>query len=160
MRRVATLLLFAVGLPALLVFGLGAGKSQSGYEVRAIFDNAAYIVKGEDVKVAGAVVGEVKGLDVTPGKRAVIVLNITKPGFSPFHVGACRTTRQRSWTGEKCVASKPGPGGGRDPPQIKRGDGKAKHPLTTSRSRADRDRVNDPLRLPYRQRLALLINEF
>src|SRR4051794_11984041 len=79
MRRVATLLLGAVGLPALLVFGTGAGKSDSGYEVRAVFDNAAYIVKGEDVKVAGAVVGSVKSLDVTDDKRAVIVLTITKP---------------------------------------------------------------------------------
>src|SRR3954466_14016616 len=161
MRRAAPVLLLAVGLPALLVFGLGAGTDQgSGYEVRAIFDNAAYIVKGEDVKVAGAVVGEVKGLDVTPGKRAVIVLNITKPGFSPFHAGAFCTIRPQSLIGEKFVDCKPGPDGGRELPQIKRGDGKGQHLLTNPSSPVDLDLVNDTLRLPYRQRLALLINEY
>ena len=46
-RRVATALLIAVGLPALIVFGTGAGEDGgSGYEVRAIFDNASYIVAG------------------------------------------------------------------------------------------------------------------
>src|SRR4051794_7571652 len=116
MRRVAILLLVAVGLPALLVFGTGAGEGDSGYEVRAIFDNASYIVKGEDVKVAGAVVGDVKGLDVTDDKRAVIVLNITKPGFTPFHEGATCTIRPQSLIGEKFVECTPGPDKGRDLP--------------------------------------------
>src|SRR3954468_5292096 len=160
MRRVATLLLVAVGLPALLVFGTGAGKDEPGYEVRAIFDNAAYIVKGEDVKVAGAVVGSVKSLDVTQDKRAVIVLTITKPGFTPFHQGAFCNIRPQSLIGEKFVECRPGPDKAPDLPEIKRGDGEGQHLLRNTSSPVDIDLVNDTLRLPYRQRLALLINEF
>ena len=160
MRRVATLLLVAVGLPALLVFGTGAGKDESGYEVRAIFDNASYIVKGEDVKVAGAVVGDVKSLDVTKDKRALSVLNITKPGFTPFHKGASCTIRPQSLIGEKFVECSPGPDKATELAAIKDGEGKGQHLLTNTSSPVDIDLVNDTLRLPFRQRLALLINEF
>ena len=160
MRRVVTLLIVALGLPALLVFGTGAGQDQTGYEVRAIFDNAAYIVKGEDVKVAGAVVGEVKSLDVTDDKRAVIVLNITKAGFTPFHEGAFCTIRPQSLIGEKFVECRPGPDRAPELAEIRDGDGKGQHLLENTSSPVDIDLVNDTLRLPYRQRLALLINEF
>jgi len=161
MRRVATLLLLAVGLPALLVLGTGAGQDEGpGYEVRAVFDNAAYIVKGEDVKIAGAVVGEVKSLDVTDDKRAVIVLNVTKAGFTPFHDGAFCTIRPQSLIGEKFVECRPGPDKAAELAEIKDGDGKGQHLLENTSSPVDLDLVNDTLRLPYRQRLALLINEF
>jgi ABC-type transporter Mla subunit MlaD len=160
MRRISALLFVALGLPALLVFGLGAGEDTSGYEVRAIFDNASYIVKGEDVKVAGAVVGDVKSLDVTPDKRAVIVLNITKAGFTPFHEGAFCTIRPQSLIGEKFVECKPGPDKAPELAAIKNGKGEGQHLLTNTSSPVDIDLVNDTLRLPFRQRLALLINEF
>src|SRR3954451_21904365 len=161
MRRAATVLLLAVGLPALLVFGLGAGTDQgSGYEVRAIFDNAAYIVKGEDVKVAGAVVGRIKSLDVTDDKRAAVVLQIDKAGFTPFHQGATCTIRPQSLIGEKFVDCRPGPDGTPELATIRQGDGKGQHLLKNTSSPVDLDLVNDTLRLPYRQRLALLINEF
>jgi virulence factor Mce-like protein len=161
MRRIATVLVFALGLPALLVFGTGAGKDQgSGYEVRAIFDNAAYVVKGEDVKVAGAVVGRVKSLDVTDDKRAAIVLQIDLAGFTPFHEGARCTIRPQSLIGEKFVECEPGPDANPDLREIQQGKGKGQHLLTNTSSPVDLDLVNDTLRLPYRQRLALLINEF
>src|SRR3954453_9353702 len=105
MRRIAIICLLGLGLPALLVFGVGAGEDKgSGYEVRAIFDNAAYVVKGEDVKVAGAVVGRGKSLDVTPQKKAAITLEITEGGFTPWRAGATCTVRPQSLIGEKFVA--------------------------------------------------------
>ena len=161
MRRVATLLLLAFGLPALMVFGLGAGEeSGSGYEVRAYFDNAAYIVKGEDVKIAGAVVGTVKSLDVTDDKRAVIVLQIDKAGFTNWHRGAHCTVRPQSLIGEKFVECTPGPDDAPELAKIEDGEGKGQFRLDNTTSPVDLDLVNDTLRLPYRQRLALIINEF
>jgi virulence factor Mce-like protein len=161
MRRVATLLLVAVGLPALLVFGVGAGQdAKPGYEVRAIFDNASYIVKGEDVKIAGAVVGQVESLDVTKDKRAALVLKITKPGFAPWHEGASCTIRPQSLIGEKFVECSPGPDAAPPLAQIEDGPGKGQHLVDKTSSPVDLDLINDTLRLPYRQRLALIINEF
>jgi ABC-type transporter Mla subunit MlaD len=49
--------------------------------VRAIFDDANYIISGEDVKIAGVKVGSVDSLEVTKDKKAAIVLNITTGGF-------------------------------------------------------------------------------
>ena len=163
MRRLATVLLLGIGLPALIVFGTGAGDGGgSDYEVRAIFDDAAYIVKGEDVKVAGAVVGEIKTLDVTKDKRAALTLKISKPGFSPFHKGARCTIRPQSLIGEKFVECSPGPDNAPELEKIEDGPGKGEHllPVEATSSPVDLDLVNDTLRLPFRQRLALIINEF
>jgi phospholipid/cholesterol/gamma-HCH transport system substrate-binding protein len=161
MKRLVTLLLLVVGLPAVLVFSLGAGQSKTtGYEVRAIFDNAAYIVKGEDVKIAGAVVGRVKSLDVTSDKRAALVLQIDKPGFANWHRGAHCTVRPQSLIGEKFVECTPGPDAAPELAKIEKGDGKGQRLLENTTSPVDLDLINDTLRLPYRQRFALIINEF
>ena len=161
-RRIATLVLLCLGLPALFVFGLGAGEAGDDYEVRAIFDNASYIVKGEDVKVAGAVVGEVKSLEVTKDKRAAITLTIREPGFAPFHEDARCSIRPQSLIGEKFVECTPGAGTAPELREIEDGDGKGEHllPVENTTSPVDLDLVNDTLRVPYRHRLALIINEF
>ena len=63
MRRLAGIILLAIGVPVLLAFGLGAKEDTgSGYQVRAIFDNAAYAVKGEEVRIAGVTVGKIDKL--------------------------------------------------------------------------------------------------
>ena len=162
MRRLATLLTLCLGLPALLVFGVGAGEDGGDYEVRAIFDNASYIVKGEDVKVAGAVVGEIKSLDVTEDKRAAITLTIKEPGFAPFHEDARCSIRPQSLIGEKFVECTPGSSAAPELGEIEDGDGKGEHLLRVENttSPVDLDLVNDTLRLPYRHRLALILNEF
>ena len=55
MRRLVAILALGVSLPILLVLGLGADdRLGSEYRVRAVFDNVAAVVPGEDVKVAGA----------------------------------------------------------------------------------------------------------
>src|SRR5215210_4181117 len=54
------------------------------YFVRAIFDNASTLVPGEDVKIAGAPVGVISDMDVTPEKQAAVTLRIDDEGFTPF----------------------------------------------------------------------------
>ena len=51
------------------------------YQVRAIFDNAGFVIPGEDVKIAGVKVGKVAALDVTEDFKAAVVLDITEPGY-------------------------------------------------------------------------------
>ena len=84
------------------------GDSGSGYEVRAIFDNVASAVPGEDVKVAGAKIGVIKSMDVTKDKKAAVVLQIDDARFTPFHADAKCTVRPQSLIGEKFVECNPG----------------------------------------------------
>ena len=133
------------------------------YEVRAIFDNAAFAVPGEDVRIAGAPIGSIKSLDVTPDKRAAVTLKITDPGFTPFHADAHCSIRPAVADRRAIRRLHPRLRRARRPwPKITcgRGSGNA----TCSRSpaparRSIRDIVQSIYREPMRQRFALIINE-
>jgi virulence factor Mce-like protein len=164
MRRIAAILLLVVGLPALVAFGLGAEKrAGGGYEVRAIFDNASFLTPGEDVKVSGVKVGKVKSLDVTDDKKAAIVLDIVNAGFTPFHGDSHCSIRPQSLIGERYVECTSGSDAQPELGQIPDGqDGAGQHLLANAHtsSPVDIDLVGNIGRLPYRQRLAIIINEF
>src|SRR4051812_7951788 len=164
MRRIIAIALLAVGLPALLAFGLGSNTGiGSGYQVRAIFDNASFVTPGEDVKVAGVKVGKIKSLDVTPEKKAAMVLQIVNAGFTPFHQDSHCSIRPQSLIGERYVECTSGSDEVGDLAQIPDGQkGAGQHLLDVNHtsSPVDIDLVSNIMRLPYRQRLALIINEF
>jgi ABC-type transporter Mla subunit MlaD len=132
-----------------------------GYRVRAIFDNASAVAKGGDVKIAGARVGVVESLDVAPGKKAALVLRIDDSRFTPFRRNARCTIVLATFIGEKSVACQPGTVRAGPLPTVERGTGRGQHPLpvTHTSSPVDLDIVNDTLRLPFRQRLTILISE-
>jgi len=155
-------------LAALVVLLLGTGASGGGdYRVRAIFDSASFIVPGEDVKVAGVKVGAIESLDVTPDNKAAIVLRIDDPAFQDFKQDAHCTIRLQSLIGEKFVACEPTlPKGADTPPapslhKIQRGPGTGEYllPVTNTSSPVDIDLLANIMRLPERQRFAIIINE-
>ena len=164
MRRLATGTLLTLALVGAAVFSVGAAGPGGGsnYQVRAIFDDVASAVPGEDVKVAGAKVGSIDSMDVTPNHKAAVVLNITDSGFSPFHNDATCTIRPQSLIGEKYVECDPG-----SPrrPELKTipdgfpGQGQHVLPLKNTSSPVDLDLINNIMRLPYRQRFAILLSE-
>jgi virulence factor Mce-like protein len=164
MRRLLAIALLAVGIPTLLAVGLGAKTDGgSGYQVRAIFDNAAYAVPGEEVRVAGQKVGQIDSLDVALRNKAAITFSIDTAGFSPFHKDAHCTIRPQSLIGEKYVECTPG--STKSPeldviPDDLPGAGKHLLPLRSTSSPVDIDLIGDINRLPYRQRFAIIINEF
>src|SRR3954453_7849789 len=164
MRRIAGIVLLVVGIPVLMAVGLGAKEDTgSGYEVRAIFDNAAYAVKGEEVRIAGVSVGKIDKLDVAQERKAAVTFTIEKPGFSPFHKDPHCTIRPQSLIGEKYVECTPGSTKSPELEAIPDGQpdaGKADLPLAQTSSPVDIDLVGNINRLPYRQRLAIIINEF
>jgi phospholipid/cholesterol/gamma-HCH transport system substrate-binding protein len=162
MRRLIAIAALGVALPLVAVLGLGAADKGKGYEVRAIFDNVAAAVPGEDVKVAGAKVGVIQSMDVTPDKKAAVTLRIDDGRFTPFRSDATCTVRPQSLIGEKFVECKPGTQAGTPLRKIDRGDGEGQHllPVAQTSSPVDLDLVNDVMRLPYRQRLSILLNEF
>lgn len=140
----------------------------SGYQVRAIFDSAANVIPGEDVKIAGVKVGSVGALDVTADQKAAVTLDITSAGFQDFRTDAGCTIRPQSLIGEKfveCVPTQAHPIGAPLPPPLsvvpsgQKGAGQHYLPVTNTSSPVDLDIVGDVLRLPYRQRLTIIINE-
>jgi virulence factor Mce-like protein len=132
------------------------------YFVRAIFDNAASLVEGEDVKVAGVPVGTVEALDVTDDKRAAITLRVDNEDFTPWKTDARCTIRPQSLIGEKFVECEPGSSAAPQLRTIEDGDGEGERllPVANTSSPVDIDLINDILRLPYRQRFSILLNEF
>src|SRR5213596_3425557 len=110
MRRLVTGSLLTFALVGAALFGVAArgGGGGSGYTVRAIFDDVAAAVPGEDVRIAGAKVGTIGSMDVTARKKAAVQLKIQDSGFAPFHQDAHCTIRPQSLIGEKYVECTPG----------------------------------------------------
>ncbi|MEA2410509.1 MAG: hypothetical protein QOC77_1070 [Thermoleophilaceae bacterium] len=158
MRRLAAALA-ALGIVAavFVAVGAGGGGGAQGYRVDAIFDNADFLVSGQDVKIAGAVVGQVTGVHLTRDRRARIEMQI-EDGFAPFRSDASCTIRPQSLIGEKFVECDPGTPKG-SPLRATHGEGAPAVPLANNHSPVDLDLVFSALRLPYRERLTLLVNE-
>ena len=143
-------------LAAALVWMGAKGAGPQPYRVDAVFDNADFLVAGQDVKIAGAVEGAVKAVRLTPDHRARIEMEVRRE-FGPFRADATCSIRPESLIGEKFVDCNPGTPKAR--PLATRGDAAPVVPLTRDSSPVDLDLVFASLRLPYRQRLTLLVNE-
>lgn len=179
-------LIAAAAVAAIVVVVLlvtGGGGSSSGYRVRAIFDNGSFMVKGEQVRVAGANVGTIESVAVTmPGEtvaykdgkpvekagKAIIVMDITDPGFQDFRQDATCLIRPQSLIGEKfvdCRPTLPRAPGAEPPPPLKQipdgqpGAGEYLLPLGNNGTSVDPDLINDIQTLPYAQRFRLILNE-
>jgi ABC-type transporter Mla subunit MlaD len=172
-NALAQRLLVGVFVVALIVAGvvsIGAGDDDDGeYKVRAIFNNASFLIPGEDVKVAGAKVGKVSALDVTPDLRAAAVLEITDAGFKDFRSDAECAIRLQSVIGEKlveCLPTQPRAEGTAPPPPLKKipdgqpGAGQYLLPVEQTVTPVTEDLIRDVMRLPYRTRFAIILNEF
>src|SRR3954449_7206359 len=83
----------AVVLVGFIVFGGGGG-----YTVKAYFENANQLVKGNQVELDGTPVGTVDGMAITPNGQAVITLSIDGK-YAPLPAGVHATIRQASQSG-------------------------------------------------------------
>jgi ABC-type transporter Mla subunit MlaD len=164
MRRFVYLGLIVALLPWVVIGIVRAAtddETTKHYMVRAIFDNASTLVVGEDVKVAGAPVGVISSMDVTPDKKAAVTLRIDDTGFTPFKKDASCTIRLQGLIGERFVECEPGTASALALAKIDEGPGKGERllPVENTSSPVDLDLLNDILRLPFRQRFAILLNE-
>jgi ABC-type transporter Mla subunit MlaD len=179
--------LIAAGVVAaivLVIFLVSGGGSSPGYRVRAVFDNGSFMVKGEQVRVAGANVGTIESVSVSmpdetvaydkagkgvakPGK-AIIVMEITDPGFQDFRQDASCLIRPQSLIGEKfvdCRTTLPRAPGAKPAPPLKQipsgkpGAGEYLLPLGSNGTSVDPDLINNINTLPYAQRFRLILNE-
>ncbi|HKB50322.1 MAG TPA: MlaD family protein [Solirubrobacterales bacterium] len=179
--------LLAAGLVAAIVVVVallaGGGSGSSGYVVRGIFDSGGFMVAGEEVRVAGATVGEIESVSVTmPGEvdsykhgkpqavpgKAVIAMKIEDPGFQDFRRDASCLIRPQSLIGEKfvdCTPTLPRAPGSAPPPSLKQipegepGAGQYLLPLGNNSTSVDPDLINNINQLTYVQRFRLILNE-
>lgn len=161
MARIATALALAAVVLAVFVLVGVDGSGDGDYRVRAIFDNVAAAVEGEDVRIAGARVGSIESLEVTAENRAAAVLDVDDDRFTPFRADARCTIRPQSLIGEKFVDCDPGSAPAAPLEEIEEGDGEGQHllPLARTSSPVDLDLINNVMRLPYRERLAIVLTE-
>ena len=167
MKRIIAIFVVICAAAALVIFATGSGDDGS-YRVRAIFNNAAFVIPGMDVKVAGVRAGTIESLDLTPNHKAAVVLNIENPDYHDFRQNAFCRIRPQSLIGERyidCKPEEPLPPGVAEPPllaKIPAGPGKGQYllPSTRTATSVDLDLINNVMRLPYRQRFTIILNEF
>jgi phospholipid/cholesterol/gamma-HCH transport system substrate-binding protein len=95
LARIAALI--AVAAAAVLAAVLLLGGSGS-YEVKARFENASQLVKGNLVQVSGMPAGKVKDIRLTPDGQAELTLSIDGD-YAPLRRGTLATVRQASISG-------------------------------------------------------------
>ena len=183
MRRDLLIIAGLIALAALAATsasGEGEGDGGGDYLVRAYFDNAGFLVTGEDVRIAGATVGSVEEVDVArdgeavtadgeeePGK-AVAVLKIDDPGFQDFLDDASCLIRPQSLLGERyveCDPTQPRAPGSEPPPALEQipdgeiGAGQYRLPLENNGKVVDLDLVNNITRESEADRFRLILND-
>jgi phospholipid/cholesterol/gamma-HCH transport system substrate-binding protein len=166
-RRVAATALLVAAIAAVAIVAFVSADEGNSYKVRAIFENAGFVIPGEDVKVAGVKIGKIDSLDVTEDKKAAVVLDITDPGYQDFRKDAECTVRPQSLIGERyveCELTQARAPGTEPPPalnQITDGPGKGEYllPVENTSKAVDLDLVNNILRRPVRERLSVILDE-
>ena len=181
-RIVKILVVVVLALALVALIARGCSGESGAYQVRAVFDNGAFVVPAVDVRVAGANVGNVASIDVSqPGEKvsddperpdrpgkAIVVMNITDPDFRDFREDASCIIRPQSLIGEKfldCSVTEPRPPGTEPPPSLEKipdgqpGAGQYLLPLENNGRTIDQDLMNNIYRLPYAQRFRIILNE-
>jgi ABC-type transporter Mla subunit MlaD len=160
---VAAVLLVA----ALVALVLVTRGEDDAYRVRAIFDNAGFIIPGEDVKVSGVKVGSIEDVEVTEDFKAAIVLRIEDEGYQDFRRDAECEVRPQSLIGERFVECSPTQTRGTGdelPPELQEvedgpGEGQRLLPVQNTSRAVDLDLINNIMREPYRERFSIILNE-
>lgn len=147
MRRIALILGLLVASVAGVATTAGADDTHT-YKIEMF--NAFGLVSGSDVRIAGVNAGQVTDLDITPEKRAVVTVELSGEFGTLGKASKCSSEPQ-SLIAEYFISCDPA-----GPPLPEGGT----IPASQVSQTVQNDLVQDTLRLPYSQRLQLLINEF
>jgi ABC-type transporter Mla subunit MlaD len=150
-RLLAILLLLTVAGVALA--GRGAHAS-SDYHIDAIFDTAKGIIPGNALKIAGARVGTVQDVVLTPDFKARI--EMTAQGrFAPFHADAHCDLQQEALIGERFVQCDPGRPS--SPPLVGRGGHAPTVPVQNTFVPVSFTDIFNIFHMPVRDRVGVLV---
>jgi virulence factor Mce-like protein len=166
MRRIAISLAVLVVVLGFVALATGASNgSSSGSSGSPTFkielDNAFGLTNGEQMKVAGVPAGKITKIDLCYTDRsahcqnplhALLTVNVSQTGFGSFHQDAFCQSRPQSLIGEYFINCDPGNSG----PALKSGSTIG---VTHTQSTIPGDLLQATLRLPYRERMTLIINE-
>ena len=167
MRRVAAVALLIAAAAAVVLVFAGAGDDNAKYKVRAIFENAGFVIPGEDVKVAGVRIGAIDSIEVTDDFKAAVVLDITDPGYQDFREDASCIVRPQSLIGERfveCELTETRSAGEEAPPELEQiedgpGEGQYLLPVERNGKAVDLDLINNIMREPERERLSIILSD-
>jgi virulence factor Mce-like protein len=153
MKRILLALVVVLASAALLVVATGASSDSPQGTYKIELDNAFGLTTGVDFKVAGVRVGTIKSIDLDQKTlHAVVTVQVTVGGFGSFRSDAFCQSRPQSLIGEYFVDCQPGQYGR----VLKPG---STIPVTRTESTIPADLIQNVMRMPYRERLTLIINE-
>lgn len=156
MRRMLAIVFVGAALSAFVFLALGAGGHEKGspsYWVE--LDNAFGLVQGADLKIAGVRAGKITGMKVDMRThRALVGISVdgSKGDFNSLRTDAFCESKPQSLIGEYFMDCQPGTAR----TKLKSG---SRIPVTHTASTIPADLVQNVLRLPYRERLRLIVNE-
>lgn len=154
MKRIALSALVVIACGAFLITAGGASNNSTAVGNYTIqLDNAFGIVPGADFKVAGVKAGSIQSIDLdTKTLRALVKVSVTEKGFGQFHSDVFCQSRPQSLIGEYFVECQPGQSGS----VLKPG---STIDVSHTQSTIPADLLQNVMRMPYRQRFSLIINE-
>ena len=156
MRRVLVVLAVAGVCAAAFVLAGASGSGPEGKTYRVMFDNAFGLTQGGDFRVGGVTAGQTTSFDVEkkPGEapKAIVTVEVSKPGFGDFREDASCEIRPQSLIGEYYVDCQPGKSPKRLPDN-------GVVPVDQTASTIPTDIVNNIMRRPYRERFRLIVAE-
>lgn len=147
------LVIIGVGAAVLLAVLVPGGGEDRGLRYTIELDNAFGMVEGGDVRIAGTNAGTIAAIRLDERtKKALIDVDLTAAGFGPLRRDAFCETRPQSPLGEHFLDCRPGTSKERLP------DGATLRVEQTA-STVPPDLIANVMRLPYRQRFRLVLNE-
>ena len=153
-RIVSMLAVVLLAGAAALALGAKSGDEGGTKTYHLYFDNAFGLTKGGDFKVAGVRAGKTtafKVREVNGRPLAEVTADVTEPGLADLRSDAHCEIRPQSLIGEYFVDCQPGTG--------KRLPDRGNLPVERTSSTIAIDLVGDIMRLPYRERLRLIVGE-
>ena len=147
MRRIALTLALLAGLAGTAVAIAGADDART-YKVELF--NAFGLVKGSELRVAGAKAGTITDLDITPQKTAMVTVEEDSK-FPELKADASCSSEPQSLIAEYFLDCQPG-----NSTQPLNGP----IPAARNKTTVQPDLAQNTLREPFKDRLTLLINEF
>ena len=134
--------------------GCGRGRRSDARRYTIELDNAFGLVEGGDVRVAGANAGQVVSLDLDRRtQKALVEVEITERGFGSLRSDVFCESRPQSPIGEYFLDCLPGTATRELAPG-------SRIPVKQTASTIPPDLIQNIMRLPYRERFRLIINEF